>query len=263
MEPGLTEILFTAPGISHWMFAGLAGLSFFTSAFGVAAGLGGGVMMLAVMATIFPPAVLIPIHGTLQLGTNVTRTFIMRRDIVLGMIPAFAAGTVLGAVIGGQLVVALPTALLQSVLGAFVLYVCWAPRSEARRAYSGPKFFILGAVGTLISMFVGATGTLLAPFVRAASPGRLEYVATHSLLMLFLHGLKVLTFGLLGFAFGAYVPLLAAMIATGALGNMFGRSLLHRLPEKVFHRIFQAVLTLLSLRLLYAGLSGMGYLPTL
>ncbi len=258
-ENQVTDLLFSAPGLSGWMFTGLVVLSFFTAAFGVAAGLGGGVMMLAVMATIFPPTVLIPLHGAIQLGTNVTRTVIMRRHIVAGMIPAFAVGTVVGAVVGavvgGNLVVALPTALLQTILGAFVLYVCWAPRPDSRRSYSAPKFFVLGAVGTLISMFVGATGTLLAPFVRAASPGRLEYVATHSLLMLFLHGLKMVTFGLLGFAFAAYVPLMLAMIATGAFGNLFGQKVLARLPEAVFHRVFQIVLTALSLRLLYAGLS--------
>jgi uncharacterized membrane protein YfcA len=53
------------------------------------------------------------------------------------------------------------------------------------------------------------------------------------------------------------------MIGTSALGNLFGQSVLNRLSEKLFHRLFQIALTLLSLRLLYAGLTGMGYLPKL
>ena len=243
------------------MFLGLAVLSFFTAAFGVVAGLGGGVLLLAVMATIFPPAALIPLHGTIQAGNNVSRVLIMRRHITWSLIPAFALGTVLGAVIGGKIVVTLPTALLQSVLGFFVLYVCWAPKPESHQAYSGPKFFILGAVGTLVSMFVGATGTLLAPFARAATSGRHEYLASHAVMMVLMHGLKLVAFITLGFSFGAYLPLLSAMIAMSALGNLFGQGVLNKLSEKLFHRLFQIALTLLSLRLLYAGLTGMGYLP--
>ena len=258
LEHGLTEFLFTAPGVSEWMFAGLVTLSFFTAAFGVAVGLGGGVLLLAVMATIFPPAVLIPLHGTIQMGTNISRGIIMRRHIISGLIPAFAVGTLIGAVVGGQLVVALPTALLQTILGVFVLYVCWAPSPKATHAYTAPKFFVLGAAGAVLSMFVGATGSVLAPFVRAASPGRHEYVATHAVLMTMMHGVNAGAFGFLGFAFGAYLPLLAALITTAALGNVFGQRVLSRLPEPVFHRIFQIGLSLLSLRLLYAGLSGLG-----
>jgi uncharacterized protein len=255
------EVLFTAPGVSEWMFLGLSVLSFFTAAFGVVAGLGGGVLLLAVMANIFPPAVLIPLHGTIQAGNNVSRSIIMRRHITWGLVPAFALGTLLGAIVGGQVVVALPTALLQTILGVFVLYICWAPKPESHQAYTAPKFFILGAVGTLVSMFVGATGTLLAPFVRAATSGRHEYLASHAVLMVLLHGLKLAAFIALGFEFGAYLPLLAAMIAMAALGNLFGQAVLNKLSEKLFHRLFQVALTLLSLRLLYAGLSGLGYLP--
>jgi uncharacterized membrane protein YfcA len=253
----LIDLLFTAPGVTHWTFLGLSVLPFFTTAFGIAAGLGGGVMLLGVMATIFPPAALIPLHGTVQLGANITRVAIMRRHIVAGYIPAFAVGAVAGGIAGGQLVVTLPTALLQLVLGLFLLYVCWAPTPSAMRAYSGRRFFVLGVVGSLASMFVGASGSLLAPFVAAASPSRHEFVATHAALMTTVHGLKIVVFGALGFAFGAYVPLLVSMIVMTFFGNLFGRSVLNRLPEAVFRRIFQLVLTLLSLRLLFAGLSGL------
>lgn len=248
------------PELSLWGFLGFTTLSFFTSAFGVAAGLGGGVMLIAVMANVFPPAVLIPVHGVIQFGTNVSRSILMRRDVAWQLFPAFALGALAGGFLGGQLVVALPKALLQIILGAFVLYVCWAPKPPTGKAYSGLKFFLFGCAGALLSMFVGATGTILAPFVRAACRDRHEYVATHAVLMTVVHGLKGVVFGILGFAFHEYLPLMAAMIGTAVLGNLFGRSVLRRLPEKVFTRIFQVVLTILSLRLLYVGFADSGYL---
>lgn len=252
------EFFDIVPGITSWTFVGLTVLSFFTAAFGVVAGLGGGVMLLAVMATIVPPTILIPLHGTVLFGTNVGRALIMRRHFLKHLLPVFFVGAVLGAIIGGQIVVTLPTATLQIILGLFIIYVCWAPRIAAR-AYSHTKFLLLGLIGTLAGMFVGSSGTLIAPYVAAACPDRHQYVATHSVLMSLIHGLKVAVFGVLGFAIGAYLPLILSMIATAFLGSLFGRAVLNRLPEAVFRRIFQVVLTLLALRLLYSGIRDMGW----
>ncbi|MBT5048693.1 MAG: sulfite exporter TauE/SafE family protein [Rhodospirillaceae bacterium] len=245
------------PGIEPWTFIGLTILSFFTAAFGVVAGLGGGVMLLAVMATIVPPTILIPLHGTVLFGTNVGRAIIMRRHFLKHLLPVFFVGAVLGAFIGGKIVVTLPTATLQIILGLFILYVCWAPKIAAR-AYSHTKFLLLGLIGTLMGMFVGSSGTIIAPYVAAACPDRREYVATHSVFMSLIHGLKVVVFGILGFSIGAYLPLMAAMIGMAFLGSLFGRAVLNRLPEAVFRRIFQVVLTLLALRLLYSGIRNAG-----
>jgi len=104
----LIEFLDIVPGVTPWTFVGLTVLSFFTAALGVVAGLGGGVLLIGVMATIFPPATLIPLHGTVLFGTNVGRAIIMRRMVLGHLIPAFALGALGGALVGGQLVVSLP-----------------------------------------------------------------------------------------------------------------------------------------------------------
>ena len=223
------------------------------------AGLGGGVLMLAVMATIFPPAILIPLHGTVLFGTNLGRTVMMRRMVVRQLLPAFIAGAVIGSAIGGQVVVELPAGIMQVILGGFILYVCWV-RPPAATAYSPAKFFALGAGGTLIGFFVGSSGSLLAPFVAAACPERQQFVATHSFLMTFVHALKILVFGLLGFAVTAYLPLIVPMIATSIAGSWVGRIALRRMPERVFRRVFQIVLSLLAVRLLYSGAEKAGWI---
>lgn len=119
---------------------------------------------------------------------------------------------------------------------------------------------MLGAIATLISIFVGATGTLLAPFVAGVSPDRRRYVATIAAIMSVTHGLKMIAFGMLGFAYAPYLPLLAAMIAASFIGNWIGRHVLETMPEALFRRIFQVVLTLLSLRLLYSAARDAGLL---
>ena len=241
------------------MFIGLTALSFLTGAFGVVAGLGGGVLLIGVMATIFPPAVLIPLHGAVLLGTNLGRSIMMRQMVVRHLLPAFIAGALLGAVIGGQIVVTLPTGIMQAVLGGFILYVCWFS-PPAAIAYSPAKFFALGTGGTLLGFFVGASGSLLAPFIAAACPDRQQFVATHAFLMTFVHALKLLVFGLLGFAVMTYLPLMIPMIVMSIAGSWVGRIGLRRLPEHIFRRVFQVVLTLLALRLLYSGAGKAGWI---
>jgi uncharacterized protein len=49
------------------------------------------------------------------------------------------------------------------------------------------------------------------------------------------------------------VPLMAAMIATGAVGNWLGEVALHRMTGQRFRIVFQLVLTALALRLLWVA----------
>ena len=46
---------------------------------------------------------------------------------------------------------------------------------------------------------------------------------------------------------------MVAMIAAGALGNWLGEQALHRTTEQRFRLVFQVVLTLLALRLLWGA----------
>ena len=109
-------------------------------------------------------------------------------------------------------------------------------------------------------MFVSATGTLLAPFVASATPDRRVHVATMGALMAIAHIAKVAAFGFIGFAIGRYVPLMAAMIAAGAVGNWIGEVALLRTSEQRFRLVLQITLTLLGLRLLWGAAADAGWI---
>jgi uncharacterized membrane protein YfcA len=100
-------------------------------------------------------------------------------------------------------------------------------------------------------VFVSATGSLLAPFLASHTPNRYKMVATMGALMTITHIAKLLAFGFIGFAIGSYLPLMAAMIATGAVGNWFGEVALHKTSEQRFRLILQLILTALALRLIW------------
>lgn len=233
----------------------MCAVSFIGSFIAASLGLGGGLLVMATMASLLPPTVLIPLHGIVQLGSNAGRALIMRSEILTHVVPAFLLGTIIGALIGGQVMVSLPTQVLQIVLGGFVLYATWGPKFRASEP--GKKtFFGVGLVGAFVTMFVGATGPLVAPFAAAASDKRQNVVATHATLMTIQHGFKVIAFGFLGFAFGPYIPLLVGLLACGFIGTYAGKHMLNFMPEHIFRIGLKAVITALALRLLYAGVFG-------
>ncbi len=249
------EFVTDAPGLTVSVFVLMCAVSFIGSTMATTLGLGGGALVIAVMALFFPPAALIPLHGVVQLGSNIGRACLMRRQIVGHLIPVFALGSVVGALAGAKLVIALPVALLQMVLALFIVYAAWAPGFRGGKP-SRRKFFAVGIMGSFVTMFVGATGPLIAPFAASISADRRVVVATHAALMSFQHGLKIIAFGVLGFAFWPYLPFLAAMTVFGFFGTLFGRNILNRLPERIFRIGFRITLSLLALRLFYGALAG-------
>lgn len=230
--------------------------SFFTSALTASFGVGGGVAMLALLGVFVPVAVLIPVHGAVQLGSNTGRAWYQRQFIRMDVAGPFMAGSVVGAVAGAFLVVQLPDALMKVVLGAFVILVTWTKIPGIERLGRAGLALASSALA-LISMMVGATGPLVSPILaQFMANDRKALVATHAAVMVAQHGLKILVFGLAGFAFGDWVPMVAAMIFTGYLGTTYGSRLLDRMPEQAFRKWFRIGLTLLALDLVRRGLAG-------
>jgi len=245
------------PDVSALVFLGLAIAPAFTAFFGVVTGAAGGLLLLALLSLLFPPAVLIPLHTVVQMGAGASRIVIFWRYVMRWTVLPFLIGSVAGAAVGAQIFVSLSTTLLQGILGAFIIVITWLP-GFARFGRQNRRFAVIGFGATFLGMFVSATGTLIAPFVMGASSDRRNYAATFAALMTIVHTAKVVAFGLLGVALWAYVPLMAAMIAAAALGNWVGSRVLTRMPERGFRLVFQLLLTLLSLRLLWRAARDAG-----
>lgn len=235
----------------------LVAASFMTSALTATFGIGGGVAMLAFLGLALPVAALIPVHGAVQLGSNTGRAWHQRDHISFAVAVPFVAGSVVGVGLGAALVVQLPDALLKLLLGGFVIAVTWTKIPGFDRL-SRAGIAAGGAVISFISMFVGATGPLLMPFLAQLVPdNRRALVATAAAGMTLHHGFKVLAFIAAGFAFADWLPLVAAMIATGYLGTISGSRLLDRFNETTFRKWFRILLTILALDLIRRGLTGL------
>ncbi len=240
------------PDLAVWQVIALVFTSVGTSFLTAAAGIGGGVVLIAVLAAILPPTVLIPVHGVVQIGSNGGRAVMMARYVVPRLLLPFIIGSVIGAAIGGLIVVELPPALLQLGLGGFILFSIWGkvPRIEGDYALT-----LGGVVSTFLTMFFGATGPFVAGMLKTLKLERMAHSATMAFFMTAQHSLKVLAFGFLGFAFGPYLGLIAMMIAAGLIGTWLGKRFLLSIDDRRFHLALNAVLGLLALQLLWRGVT--------
>ncbi len=245
---------FLPPAIEpFWAFA-LIALSAVTSFVTAALGLGGGIILLAVMALIVPGHAIIPVHGAVQIGSNAGRTAIMISHVQWSLFAPFLAGSVVGAALGGLTVVQVPTGVLKLTLAAFILWTAWGPPLGLKGRMIS---LATGTVSSFLTMFVGATGTFISAMVKTYKFGRMEHVATHSVCMVAQHVVKVLVFGLLGFHFAPYAGLIIAMIASGFLGTMIGKRILLKSDDVKFHRVLSVILSVLAAKLIYDGLAAL------
>ncbi|AMS39628.1 hypothetical protein Amn_01110 [Aminobacter sp. Y103A] len=229
--------------------------SAFTSALTAAFGVGGGIAMLTLMGLFVPVAALIPVHGAVQLGSNSGRAWHQRANVRMDVAAPFIAGSIVGAVIGAFVVIQLPDAWLKLVLGAFVIAITWT-KVPGIDKLTRTGLAIGSVIVALIGMLVGATGPLVSVlFAQFFANDRKALVATHAAGMVAQHGLKIIVFGLAGFAFGDWLPLIGAMIVSGYLGTVYGTKLLERMPEESFRKWFKIAITVLALDLLRRGLT--------
>ncbi|SMY06276.1 sulfite exporter TauE/SafE family protein [Flavimaricola marinus] len=238
-------------GFDPLVATGLLAASFAGSFVTVAFGIGGGVLLLAVMASLMPPAALIPVHGVVQLGSNLFRALLLRAHVHWPPVAVFVAGSVVGVAVGGVVAINLPPAVVQIGIGGFVIYsVLSSPPVWLSR-----QGLVIGALSSFLSMFFGATGVFVANFVKSLNLPRQTHVATHATLMTCQHLLKIVTFGVLGFAFGPWVLFILAMIGAGFLGTVIGRRVLISMSDTGFRQALNVILVLLSIRLIFTGIA--------
>jgi len=241
------------PGLGEWTAVGLVALSFVTSLITATFSLGGGSLMIIAMTLVMPPVVVVPVHGCVQLGSNVGRAFALRDHIQWNFILWLGLGAVIGAVVGGKFAYLIPENVFAALIGLFVLVTTWLPQPKFI-AESRIVQFVGGCVVSALGMVVGAAGPLLAAFVRGL-PDRRQLVATHATLNALQHLFKVVVFVALGFAFRQYLPLVLVMVAAGFGGTAVGSRLLTRVPESVFRLAFRILLSLAAAELIRKALT--------
>jgi uncharacterized protein len=249
LQSVLQSLQILPAGVSPPVAVLLIAVSFLTSALTAAFGIGGGMAMLGALAGAAPPALIVGVHGLVQLGSNTGRAVLQRGHVIWPLVRRFFAGSLIGVVIGAMLFQALPTRMLLLMLGLFILAMSWFPKPRIP-GLERAGLVIGGAISTFLTMFIGATGPFVQALFLPMVLSRQQLVATHAMCMTIQHALKTVAFVAVGVALVAWLPLIAAMVASGFAGTVLGSKLLDRMSEAAFRIILKWVLTLIGLDLL-------------
>ena len=214
-------------------------------------GVGGGLLLIVLMAQVVPLTVLIPLHALAMLISNTGRAWIQRKYVRWDYVPGFLLGTLVGVAAISPLVVYLPKQGGQILLGVFVIAMTWRPQWFRLSAWVS---WFSGALTGALTMVFGATGPLVMSVLPKSDWNRQQIVGTHGAVMTFQHGFKFVAFWFLGFEPLDW-SLAIALIVLGAIaGNLLGARLLGQFPEHRFKSALDWLLTLLALRMIWQGL---------
>lgn len=102
--------------------------AFLTSILSAVAGLGGGVILLLVIAQFVAPTIAIPIQGAIQLVSNGSRAVLLQRSIAWPIVGWSSMLLLPGSFLGVAIATSVPDDAVRVMLAAFVIVLAWRPQ---------------------------------------------------------------------------------------------------------------------------------------
>jgi len=221
-----------------------------TSTLTAITGVGGGMLLIAVIPGFLPAAAIVPVHGAVQLFSNSSRALFGWRFARLELIFGFIGGACLGGMLAAGITRYINLDYSPLFIAAYILYKLWGPPLKLDIPAAG-EFVVIGAAQTGLSMIVGATGPLGQAALLQRSLRRDAQVVTAAVMMSFTHLIKIILFAILGFSFVTYWKIIAGMSLGVIAGAWLGTHIRYRIPEALFKNFLRWLLTLLALRMIY------------
>ena len=231
--------------------------AFVTATISGVIGMGGGMVLLGVMAAMLPAAWVVPIHGVVQLCSNGVRTLLFLKHTRWRIFLIYVGPATLGLAVATGVWAGVKLTWFKPAIGVFILtFLFYRRYKPSVRNVPTWVYAPLGLVVGFLAIFVGATGPFLAPFFLRDDFEKENVIATKAVCQLWLHFAKIPAFLSLGFDYGAHASLLGWCVAAVVFGTWLGKTLLSRLSERVFVSLFQIVLAVVAVILIGQGLSG-------
>lgn len=224
-------------------------ITFFTSTIAGVVGIGGGMMLVAILPTFLPINALIPIHGLTQMSSNLSRAVFGYKSIQTEVIPKFLAGSILGIGFFASILYLISLQYVPLFIGIYILLSLWSDKFN-KKVKRYESYFVVGFFQTGLSIVVGATGPLTMSLLLKDYQDKDIVVATGAALMSITHTLKVFVFIFFGFVFFEYIWILVAMIIGAIAGSYAGTKLRDKIDGKRFVIILKVLLSALAIKLI-------------
>ena len=233
-----------------------------TSSISAVIGMGGGIILLAIMAIIIPEGyMVIALHGAIQMFSNGTRTFIFRNHLKKQLLWEFLQGAIIGLSLSTIIIYAITQyydvssasqikfEFLKPIIGIYIIWNLYLKGPKKKK--KNKLFRVVGLIGGISSVFIGAAGPLIAPFFLKDSLHKKNIIANKAACQLISHFGKIPIFIYLFDVnyvneYNVLIPLAISVY----IGTNIGKKLLEFIPEKIFKIVFKICLTIISIRLI-------------
>ena len=224
-------------------------ITFLTSTVAGIVGIGGGMMLIAILPSFLPLNALIPVHGLTQMSSNLSRAIFGYRDVQYEVIPKFLLGSAIGIGMFAAVLNLISLEYVPLFIGIYILLSLWSEKfNEKIKRYE--SYFLAGFFQTGLSMVVGATGPLTMTLLFKDYEDKNKVVATGAALMSITHILKVFVFMYFGFVFFDYIGVVIAMIIGAVAGSWAGTQLRDKIDGKKFILILKVLLSALAIHVI-------------
>ena len=236
--------------------------AFITSSISAILGMGGGIILLGIMAIIIPEGYkVIALHGMVQLFSNTTRSYVFRQYIKKDLIKQFFSGALIGVSISIIIIIILiqyfkvgsaneiKVEILKPFIGFFIVWYLFLKGSKKERKIN--SFIPVGLIAGLSSVFIGAVGPLIAPFFLNKDLNKEHIIANKAASQMITHFTKIPLFiYFFNMNYNAEWNILLPLIIAVYLGTNFGKRILSFIPEKLFKKLFKITLFIIAIRLI-------------
>ena len=224
-------------------------ISIFTSLVAGVVGLGGGLMLIAILPSFLPIQALIPIHGFTQMFSNVSRAYFGYKHIQFEVVPKFLIGSIIGVSIIALILDMISIEYIPLFIGSYILLSLWSKRfNEKIKKYE--NYYIIGFLQSGLSVIVGATGPLTTTLLLKEYGDKDKVVATAALLMSITHSMKVLVFVYFGFQFLQYIDIITVMVVGVIIGSYLGTKIRDKVDGKKLVFVLKILLSILAVKLI-------------
>ena len=233
-----------------------------TSSISAVIGMGGGIILLGIMAILIPEGyMVIALHGIIQMVSNGTRTFVFRQHLKKNLISEYLFGALIGLGLSVIIVYALMQYYevdsanqikfdyLKPIIGLYILWYLYL--KGAKKEQKNKLFIIVGFISGLVSIFIGAVGPLIAPFFLRKDLTKENVIANKAACQIITHIGKIPIF--MYFFNVNYIEqytILLPLIISVYIGTNVGKKLLGSISEKTFKIFFKVCLTIIAIRLI-------------
>ena len=236
----------------------LAAVGFLTAVLSGVAGLGGGTILIGVFYALgLAPGVAVPLHAAVQFVSNFSRTVAFFRHVEWRAAGWFLLAAAPTPFLVAPFVAAANVNVILLLLAGLILSSLVPAKDGGEPLKAVPSFLLAGFLNGTLGMFVSATGLFVGRLFLRPEWSKETVIATLAMTQTLGHLLRVLGYATVGFAVTARLDLLLPLVIAVIAGTLAGRALHRHLEERHFRQLFKLILLVLSLKLIYDGVTGL------